>query len=258
MKTTAGLLLLASAFTASAHYTFPYLFANGALSGEYQYVRMTENHYSNGPVQDVTSQALRCYEIDPFPTTSTTSVKAGSTVGFKLDTTIGHPGPILVYMAEAPSGTKAASFNATGQNWFKIYQQAPTVTSAGLQWQSDGKSEFHFTLPSTLPNGDYLLRIEHIALHGAQTQGGAQFYIACGQLTVTNGGNGSPSPKVAIPGVYKATDPGILINLYYPAPTSYTMPGPAVWGDSKLVTRDIDSESAESTKQEKRAVLKQW
>ena len=249
MKTAAGLLVLASALTASAHYTFPYLIANGATSGEYQYVRMTANHYSNDPVTSVTDEALRCYEIDPLPTTSTATVKAGSTVGFRLDTTIGHPGPLLAYMAEAPSGTTSAAYNASGQNWFKIYEQQPTANASGLQWQSTGIDQIEFTLPSTLPNGNYLLRIEHIALHGAETQGGAQFYLACGQLTVTNGGNGSPSPKVAIPGVYSATDPGILINLYYPIPTSYTMPGPAVWGDSKTV-------SSSDTK--KRAVHKEW
>ncbi|KAI9665814.1 MAG: hypothetical protein M1821_003748 [Bathelium mastoideum] len=249
MKTAAGLLLLASALTASAHYTFPYLIANDNTTGEYQYVRMTANHYSNGPVTSVDDEALRCYEIDPLPTTSTSTVKAGSTVGFKLDTTIGHPGPILAYMAQAPSGTTAAALNASGEDWFKIYEQQPTVNASGLQWQSTGKDQFEFTLPSTLPNGDYLLRIEHIALHGAETEGGAQFYLACGQLTVTNGGNGSPSPKVAIPGVYKATDPGILINLYYPTPTNYTMPGPAVWGDSKTV---------DSSETKKRAVVKQW
>lgn len=84
-------------------------------------------------------------------------------------------------------------------------------------------------IPAGTPSGDYLVRIEHIALHGAESQGGAQFYIACGQLTVTGGGNGTPGPKVAFPGAYKATDPGILINIYYPVPTSYTPPGPKVW-----------------------------
>jgi hypothetical protein len=32
-----------------------------------------------------------------------------------------------------------------------------------------------------------------------------------------------------LPGGYKATDPGIMINIYYPIPTSYKYPGPAVW-----------------------------
>ena len=85
------------------------------------------------------------------------------------------------------------------------------------------------TLPKSLPSGEYLLRGEHIALHSASTAGGAQFYLSCAQIKVENGGNGNPGPKVAFPGAYKATDPGIMINIYYPVPTSYTAPGPAVW-----------------------------
>ena len=44
--------------------------------------------------------------------------------------------------------------------------------------------------------------MEAIALHVASTYGGAQFYISCGQVEVTNGGSGTPGPLVAIPGVY--------------------------------------------------------
>lgn len=39
---------------------------------------------------------------------------------------------------------------------------------------------------------------------------------SCGQITITNGGNGVPGPKVAIPGAYSATDPGIHIGIYWP------------------------------------------
>lgn len=46
--------LAAAALTAplvAAHYTFPYLSVNGgAESAAFQYIRMTDNHYSNGPV----------------------------------------------------------------------------------------------------------------------------------------------------------------------------------------------------------------
>jgi hypothetical protein len=73
------------------------------------------------------------------------------------------------------------------------------------------------------------MRVEHIALHSASTVGGAQFYISCAQLKVQNGGSGSPTPLVAFPGAYNANDPGIKLNIYYPVPTSYTPPGPAVW-----------------------------
>lgn len=72
--------------------------------------------------------------------------------------------------------------------------------------------------------------MEHIALHSAGTVGGAQLYIACAQLNVTGGtGTINTSGKlVSFPGAYNATDPGLLFNLYYPVPTSYTNPGPAV------------------------------
>lgn len=44
--------------------------------------------------------------------------------------------------------------------------------------------------------------MEAIALHVAQSYGGAQFYIGCAQVEVTGGGSGTPGPLVAIPGVY--------------------------------------------------------
>lgn len=92
-----------------------------------------------------------------------------------------------------------------------------------------GKSSFSVNIPSCIPAGDYLLRAEHIGLHGASSPGGAQFYISCAQLTVTGGGSTEPSAKVAFPGAYKASDPGIQININYPVPTTYQNPGPAVF-----------------------------
>jgi hypothetical protein len=85
------------------------------------------------------------------------------------------------------------------------------------------------TIPSCIAPGDYLLRVEHIGLHVAQSVGGAQFYLSCAQITVTGGGSKTPSNLVAFPGAYKATDPGILIGIYYPVPTNYTNPGPPVF-----------------------------
>ncbi|KAG6901615.1 hypothetical protein C0995_009955 [Termitomyces sp. Mi166 len=75
--------------------------------------------------------------------------------------------------------------------------------------------------------------MEAIALHAAATVGGAQFYIACGQVNVKGGGSGTPGPLVAIPGVYTGTEPGILIDIYWrKAAHSISKPdspGPAVW-----------------------------
>ena len=112
---------------------------------------------------------------------------------------------------------------------FKIYQEEATISASAISWKSQGLKQTSVTIPKSLPSGEYLLRTEHVALHSAGSSGGAQLYISCAQLKVTGGGSGSPSPLVAFPGAYKASDPGLLINIYYPIPKSYTPPGPAVW-----------------------------
>jgi cellulase len=89
-------------------------------------------------------------------------------------------------------------------------------------------------IPAALAAGDYLLRAEVIALHTAGSSGGAQFYMSCYQLTVTGGGTLSP-PTVKFPGAYKASDPGIMINIHA-AVSKYVVPGPAVISEGTTVT----------------------
>lgn len=70
-----------------------------------------------------------------------------------------------------------------------------------------------------------------LALHGAQTVGGAQFYIGCAQLKITGtGSKGSCSPTISLPGAYKAEDENIYIpNVYNGFDIStYTAPGGSV------------------------------
>jgi cellulase len=54
--------------------------------------------------------------------------------------------------------------------------------------------------------------------------------MECAQINVV-GGTGSASPTTySIPGIYKATDPGLLINIYTMTSSStYTIPGPPVF-----------------------------
>ncbi|KAG8913212.1 hypothetical protein FRC02_005585, partial [Tulasnella sp. 418] len=128
-----------------------------------------------------------------------------------------------------PSGQTAATWNGSGNAWFKISQlSAITDGGSSIKWPSDGLTQYNFKLPSSI-SGQYLVRIEHIALHVAQSFGGAQVYISCGQLNITGGGNSTPGNLVAIPGVYTGNEPGILINIYYPIPKTYVQPGPSVW-----------------------------
>ncbi|KAF9468707.1 glycoside hydrolase [Collybia nuda] len=225
--------LIIAASHVAAHYTFPKLIVNGTASAEWQYVRMTANHYDNGPVTDVTSSAIRCYELDANSATNAgiATVTAGSTVGFVADNTMGHPGYFSAYMTTAKP---AANSNSAGlsKTWFKIWEWAPTWSaSTGLVFASENIVQFTFTIPKNTPNGQYLLRGEQIALHVAGTLGGAQFYIGCAQINVVGGGSGSPGPLVSFPGAYSATDPGILLNMYnLPAGYSgYQAPGPTVW-----------------------------
>jgi cellulase len=88
-----------------------------------------------------------------------------------------------------------------------------------------GKKEF--TIPSDLATGDYLLRAEEIALHAAQSAGGAQLYMTCYQIHIE--GTGSATPQgVKFPGAYSATDPGILVNIYQQI-DDYIIPGPELY-----------------------------
>ncbi|TVY24285.1 putative endo-beta-1,4-glucanase D [Lachnellula hyalina] len=213
---------------ANAHYTFPALIKDGAATTDWQYVRQWTGYYTNSPVTDVTSLDLRCNVNASTASSSTLAIPAGSTIGFTSSPDIFHPGPLQVYMASVPSGQTAATWDGSGTVWFKIFGQGPTFGTS-LTWPTLDATQVNFTVPASLPSGEYLLRVEHIALHSASSAGGAQFYISCGQVDVTGGGTGTPTDLVAFPGAYKATDPGILINIYYPVPTSYTLPGPSVY-----------------------------
>ncbi|POS68774.1 glycosyl hydrolase family 61 [Diaporthe helianthi] len=227
----------AFAATAAAHYNFEALIHNDQVTEPYQFVRQTTN--SNSPVTDVTSDDFICNQggLDAaiMAKTQTQEVAPGDSVGFTINSNLGHPGPLSVYMSKAPEGTAAAAYKGAG-DWFKVYElTTSSITAEGLQWATSvdgGIKNFTFTLPEDLPAGDYLMRGEHIALHGAQQKGGAQFYMGCAQLTVTGSGAGSPAPTVKIPGVYDGSEDGIVINIYYPVPTSYDAAGPVTWPNS--------------------------
>ena len=82
------------------------------------------------------------------------------------------------------------------------------------------------TIPTDTPSGDYLLRVEQIALHVPNKP---QIYLACSQVKITGGSSGTPGPLVALPGAYKNNDPAIFLNLASVTAGSYVGPGPTVW-----------------------------
>ncbi|KAH9430511.1 hypothetical protein MCOR02_007846 [Pyricularia oryzae] len=81
-----------------------------------------------------------------------------------------------------------------------------------------------------LPDGEYLVRAEHIAIHGAH-DGKAEFYYSCAQVRI-QGSNATALPTGAetakIPGVYKTDDAAINFSVWG-GKTSYPLiPGIAV------------------------------
>ena len=69
------------------------------------------------------------------------------------------------------------------------------------------------TNPSCIPAGEYLLRIQSLAIHNPGST--PQFYISCAQVKVS-GGSGSYNPStVRIPGAFKETDPGYTVNVSF-------------------------------------------
>jgi hypothetical protein len=145
MKAATSLLALAA--VAQAHYNFPSIIAGGATTAAWSSVRQWTGYYTFDPVTDVTSTNIRCnVGGNAIFANSTTSVAAGSTVGFTANPDIYHPGPLLVYMAKVPEGKTAADWDGSGTVWFKIAYEGPIFGGSALSWPTDSKSLSHTLL----------------------------------------------------------------------------------------------------------------
>ncbi|KAK7189328.1 endoglucanase II [Paraphaeosphaeria sporulosa] len=232
MKLSASLALAAAASSASAHTIFVSL-NNGAIGDGVRVVSY------DGPVQDVSSSSIACNGAPngtPQSTNTVINIQAGSTAKLTWRHTLtsgsndvidaSHKGPVMAYLKKV---SDAKSDAGPGSGWFKIAEDG--LDSSG-KWGVDrliaNGGVQTITIPQCIAPGQYLLRGELIALHGASSSGGAQFYMECAQINI-QGGSASKTPSsVSLPGAYKASDPGILYNLYNGQKT-YTAPGPSVF-----------------------------
>ena len=228
MKSFLSLLLLAA--TAQSHYTFTKLVINGKPEeAEWSVTRMTKNAQSKSGVENANSGDIRCYQSRNAGKIA--SVPAGATIHYVSSQQINHPGPTQYYLAKVPAGQSASTWDGSGAVWFKISTTMPKYDSRQqLVWPNQNEyTTAPAVIPSSVPSGEYLLRVEQIALHMAMQANKAQFYLSCSQISITGGGNGKPGPMVSLPGAYKANDPGLLVNLQAIKPEAYIPPGPAVW-----------------------------
>jgi cellulase len=245
MKYSVISALALAASSVNAHAIMQRIMVDGVDQGSLTGIRAPN---SNNPVQDVTSPDLLC-GASSGTSSKLITIPAGSAVAGAWAHGLGgpqgsgdsdnpiassHKGPTQVYLAKVDD---AVSASATGLKWFKIASDSVSSSgvwgvdnmikntdSAGFGWQK-------FTMPSCIAPGQYLMRVELLALHSATAAGGAQFYQSCAQIKVTGSGSFSPatSSEISLPGGYSATDAGILANIYDSSIySSYKAPGPAV------------------------------
>lgn len=233
---TAVFLGMAS-FT-SAHYTFDQLLVNGNPVGKANtYIRKHQNSYLPIKFKQVPEGSITPTVADfacnkgAVGAGDVIQVKAGDKIGLKqafgADGML-HPGPSQLYVSPV-SNAKTDK----GEDWFKIHQslickQGSAESFRTDAWCSWGENNVFATIPSTLPNGQYLLRGEQIGLHGAH-DGQAEFYLACAQIEVTGSSATSiPGTSAKIPGIYQVADKAVNFSVWGKSTSYDVAPGPDV------------------------------
>lgn len=110
----------------------------------------------------------------------------------------------MAYLKKVTSATSDVGY---GSGWFKISHAGlnPTTQTWAVTDLIAAGGVQNITIPSCIADGEYLLRGELIALHGAGSSGGAQLYMECAQIRVS-GGSGTANPAtVALPGAYSVS-----------------------------------------------------
>ncbi|CUA74789.1 hypothetical protein RSOLAG22IIIB_11480 [Rhizoctonia solani] len=239
-------LLLATATTVLGHgYVSQVTTSAGTYTGYLPYQdpytspapqRVIRKIPGNGPVEDISLIDVQCngwsaggvVGSEPAPAIATAA--AGTKISFTwTEWPDSHVGPLITYMARAPSDITKWS-PGTSAVWFKVAEQglengkwAATDILKANNWV------YSFTIPSSLAPGQYIVRHEILALHSAYAYPGIQVYPSCLQINLTGSGSSTgPSSKVSFPGAYTASTPGIVYDAYQGS-TTYPIPGPTVW-----------------------------
>ncbi|KAK4443304.1 family 61 putative glycoside hydrolase [Podospora aff. communis PSN243] len=239
-----GLQILSFAAAASAHSIFQKVSVNGADQGQLRGVRAPASNY---PIENVNHPEFACNTNIRYKDNNVITVPAGARVGAWWGHEIGgaqfqgdpdhpiaasHKGPIMVYLAKV---SNAASTGTSGLRWFKIAESGLNGRTWAVDTMIANGGWHYFNMPTCIAPGDYLMRVELLALHSASMHQGAQFYMECAQIRVTGSGtNTGGSNTVSFPGAYAQNHPGIQLNIYDAAGGNtnggrpYQIPGPPV------------------------------
>lgn len=242
MKTLAVLpTILGLVSLAACHYTFDQLVVNDELqSSSNTYIRKHQNTYMPTKFKNVPDGSITPLDKDfsankgAVASAEVYKVKAGDKIALKQaygGTGMQHPGPTQVYVSPVDDATVTdAQYDG---EWYKVHQSLLCTAgdAASLRttaWCSYGEDRISFSVPDTLPDGQYLVRAEHMALHGAHN-GEAEFYYAALQMEVTgSSATAIPGTSVGIPGVYQSTDEAVNFSLWGSSTSYDLIPGPDV------------------------------
>jgi len=244
MKSISCVFLLACiALTVNGHAYFSSITVDGVEHEEGDCIRPHPNNQYDYPISQVDrpnglqSNDMTCGWLPAAsnPANRKCAVNPGATLVLQWHYEMGlgedddfiidpsHKGPCLVYLAKSETGSGAV--------WFKIFEDGYNQTTH--KWCVDklrtNKGKLTIKLPTDITPGNYLLRSELIALHEGFELTGAQPYVGCAEITVGGSGTVNPVNKVAFPGAYTKTDPGIFFDIYTGGNPAYPIPGPPVY-----------------------------
>jgi len=183
-------------------------------------------------------------------------------------------GPVQDYITSCNGD--CSSFNSQNAGWTKIAGSGidmSTSISSDLRATMKGKPEEYYptsgnglwamaklvqdgskwdiTVPSSLKNGQYILRHELSAVHNPKQSGdattGPQLYISCIQIEVTNGGSTSLPAGTKASDLYDPNGDFANFNVYSDDVSSFKLPGPAVWDGASSSTASSSNPSPSSS-----------
>lgn len=167
------------------------------------------------------------------------AVKAGDRVNIQwTEWPDSHHGPVLDYLADC--GDSCETVDKTKLKFFKV-DGIGLVDGSDVPgtWGDDqlikNNNSWMVEIPTSIAPGNYVLRHELMAMHGAGSEGGAQNYPQCFNLKVSGSGSDKPEGTLGTE-LYKPTGPGIVVNIYQSL-SSYHVPGPSTYSGATSISQ---------------------